>query len=113
VSFVYEDDYRLGRALHFVDHRLQAILKLAFDSRTRLQQSQIKRAQGDILEWIGHITAHDTQCEAFHDRGLADPGLTREDGIVLSAARQDVNNLANLKVSAQHWVNLPGARFSR
>ena len=44
--------------------------------------------------------------EAFHHGGLADARFAGEDGVVLAAARQDIDHLADLEIAAQHGIDL-------
>ena len=53
-----------------------------------------------------HVAVDDAQREAFHHRRLADARFAGEDRIVLPAARQDVDDLADLEIAAQHRVDL-------
>ena len=48
--------------------------------------------------------------EAFDDRGLADAGLAGQDRVVLAAAHQDVDDLADLLVAADDRIDLALAR---
>src|SRR5207244_708987 len=84
-----------------VDDRLQSVLELAADAGPRLEQGEVERPQGNVLEWWRHVAGGDAQREALDDRGLADAGLAREDRVVLAPARQDVDELADLDVPAQ------------
>ena len=45
VGLVDEQDDRLGRGLHLVDHLAQAVLELALHAGARLQQADVERAQ--------------------------------------------------------------------
>ena len=45
VRLVDEEDDRLRRGLHLVDHRLQAVLELALDAGPGLQQAEVERAE--------------------------------------------------------------------
>ena len=55
----------------------------------------------------------DPQREALDHRGLADAGLAGEDRVVLPAAHQDVDDLADLLVAADDRVDLALARRAR
>ena len=48
--------------------------------------------------------------EAFDDGGLADAGLAGEDRVVLAAAHEDVDDLADLLVAADDGIDLALAR---
>ena len=54
----------------------------------------------------GTSPADDPQGEALDDGRLADAGLAGQDRVVLPAARQDVDHLADLEVAADDRVDL-------
>ena len=53
----------------------------------------------------GHITLGDAQRKAFHHSGLADPGLTGQDRVVLAAAGENIDDLADFTVSPEHRID--------
>ena len=57
VRLVDEQDDRLGRRLHFVDHLTQAVLELALHAGAGLQQADVERLQRDVLQRRRHIAA--------------------------------------------------------
>ena len=59
---------------------------------------------------FGHVAAHDALREPFDDRRLADAGLADEHRIVLGAAREHLNDAADLFVAADDRIELAGAR---
>ena len=58
-----------------------------------------------------HVARGDAQREAFDHRRLADARLAGEDRIVLPAAHQDVDDLADLLVAADDRIDLALARL--
>ena len=54
----------------------------------------------------GHVAGDDALGQALDDGGLADAGLADEDGVVLGAARQHLDDAADLGVAADHRVEL-------
>ena len=54
-----------------------------------------------------HVAGGDPHGETLDDGRLADARLAGEDRIVLPAAGEDVDHLADLGVAAQHGVDLP------
>ena len=60
----------------------------------------------DVLERRGHVAGDDAQGEALDHRGLADAGLAGEDRVVLAAAHEDVDDLADFLVAADDGVDL-------
>ncbi len=55
---------------------------------------------------LGHVAVDDAQRQALDDGGLADAGLADQHGVVLGAARQDLDGAADLLVAADHGVEL-------
>ena len=60
-----------------------------------------------------HVARGDAQRQPFDDGGLADARLAGEDRIVLPAAHQDVDHLADLEVAAEDRVDLAGLGLRR
>ena len=110
VRFVDEQDDRLRRRLHFVDHLAQAVLELALHAGAGLQQPDVEREQRDVLQRRRHVAAREPQRKAFDDGGLADAGFTGENRIVLPPAHEDVDDLPDLLVAAGDRIDLPLAR---
>ena len=110
VRLVDEQDDRLGRRLHFVDHLPQPVLELALHARAGLQQPDVERVERHVLQRRRHVAARQPQREAFDHRGLADARLAGQDRIVLPAAHQDVDDLPDLLVAAAHRIDLALAR---
>jgi hypothetical protein len=100
-----EDDRDLG-GLHLVDHALEPLLELALHAGAGLHQPDVEHAHGDVLQHRRHVALGDAQREALDHRGLADAGLAGEDRVVLAAAHQHVDDLADLGVAADHRVDL-------
>src|SRR5581483_9521204 len=107
VRFIDKQDDRFGRGLHLLDYRFEAIFKLALDAGAGLQQAQVERADIDVAQRRRHIARDDLQGEAFDHGGLAHARLAREDGVVLAAAREDIDDLANLEIAADDRVDFP------
>jgi len=89
-----------------LDDRLEAVFKLTLHARTGLQQAEIERADGDVLERIGHVALGDSQGEPLHDRRFAHARFAGENWIVLPAPHEDVDNLANLRIAAEHRIDV-------
>ena len=101
VGLVDEQDDRLRRGLDLVDHRLEPVLELALDAGAGLQQAQVERAQRHVPQRRRHVAGGDPQGEAFDHGRLADARLAGEDRVVLPAAGEDVDDLADLGVAAE------------
>jgi len=113
VGLVNEEDDWLGRLLHFLDDLAEALLKFAFHAGAGLEQTDVKRAQRNVLQHRRHVTGDDAHGKTFHNSRLAHAGLTGEDGVVLAPAHEDVHNLADFLVAADNGVQFAFARFFR
>ena len=110
VRFVDEQDDRLRRGLDLLDHRFQPVFELALHPGARLQQPEVERAQRHVLQRRRHVAGGNAQGKALHHRRLTDAGLTGHDRVVLAAPGQDIDNLPDLVVAAEHRVDLAVAR---
>ena len=104
-----QDDLALGVG-DLLEHRLQALLELAAVLRAGDQRAHVERDDPLVLEPFGHVAADDAAGEAFDDGGLADAGLADEHRVVLGAARQHLDDAADLLVAADHRIELALAR---
>ena len=98
-----DDDFAAGR-LYFVDHRLQAFLKLAAELGAGHQAAHIQGHHPLVVQGIGHIVAHDFAGQAFGDGRLADARFADEDGVVLGAAGQGLHYLADFAIPAHYRI---------
>ena len=53
-----------------------------------------------------HVAIGDAHGEALDHGGLSDARLAGEDGVVLAAAREDIDDLPDLEIAAQHGIDL-------
>ena len=98
-----EDDVAFGLR-HLLDHRFQALLKLALVFGTRHECAHIEGVELLVLQVLGHVATHDTLGQSFDDSRLARTRLTNEDRVVLRTAGEDLQDAAYLFVTADHWV---------
>ena len=106
VGLVDEEDDGLGAGLDLFDETLEPVFKLAFDAGAGLQQGEVERVQFDVLERRGHVALHNAEGKAFDDGGLADARFAGENRVVLAAAEQDVDHLADFAIAAKDRVDL-------
>ena len=109
VGLVDEEDDRLGRGFHFLDDGLQPVLELALDARPGLQQAQVERAEHDVPQRRRHVAGGDPQGEALDHGGLAHARLAGQDRIVLAAAGEDVDDLADFGVASEDGIDVAAA----
>ena len=104
-----EQDAPLG-GLDLLKDRLEPLLELAAVLRAGHERGHVEREDRAALERLGDVAAHDALREALDDGGLADAGLADEDRVVLRLAREDARHGADLRVAADHGVELAGLR---
>src|SRR5581483_2269064 len=93
-----EDEVALGVA-NLGEDGLQPLLELAAVLRAREQRADVERPDPLALQAFRDVAVDDALREALDDRGLARPGLADQHGVVLRAARQDLDDAANLLVA--------------
>ena len=106
VSFVDEKDDWRRRSFHFVDQTLEAIFEFALDACASLEQREVEGAERDVFERRRNVAGDDAKGKAFDDGRLSDPRFADENRIVLAAAGEDVDHLANFKVAGEDAVDL-------
>ncbi len=72
-------------------------------------RAQVERDDALVAQDLGHVAGDDAAREAFDDGGLADAGFADEHGVVLGAAREHLDDAANLFVAANDGVEFAAA----
>ena len=111
VQLVDEEDDLALRVFDLLQHRLEAIFKLAAILRARQHRAQIERHHALVLQSFGHVAGDDALRQAFDDRGLADAGLADQHRIVLGAAGEHLHHAANFFVAADDRIELAAPRL--
>jgi hypothetical protein len=107
VQLVDEDDQlALGR-LDLLEHGLQALLELATVLRAGEHGADVELPNALALEALGHVAGDDALGEPFDDRRLADAGIADQYRVVLRAAREHLDDAADLLVASDHGIELP------
>src|SRR4051812_41626919 len=99
VGFVDEQDDGCGRLLNFLDYLAEPLLELAFHAGAGLEEADVEGAQRYIFEGGWDVAGDDSEGETFDDGGFADAGFAGEDGVVLPAAHEDVDDLSDFLVA--------------
>ena len=99
------DDLALGVG-DLLEHGLEPLLELAAVLRPGDHRAEVERDDALVLEPLGHVALDDAAGEALDDGGLADAGLADEHRVVLRAARQHLDDPADLVVAADDRVEL-------
>ena len=100
-----EDDLALGVG-DLLEHGLEPLFELAAVLRARDQRAHVEADDALVLQALGHVAADDALRQAFDDGGLADAGLADEHRVVLRAAREHLDDAADLLVAADDRVEL-------
>ncbi len=106
VQLVHEQDDLAAGVLDLLEHGLEALLELAAVLRAGEHRADVERDDAAVAQRLGHVAVDDALGEALDDGGLADAGLADEDGVVLRAAREDLDDAADLVVAADHRIEL-------
>ena len=112
VQLVDEQHDAAVALLDLGEHGLQPLFELAAVLRAGEQRADVERPDLPVLEPFRHVAGDDPLGEPFGDRGLADAGLADQHRVVLRAAREDLDDAADLLVAADHRVELPASAAS-
>ena len=96
--------------LDFFEDGLEALFEFAAELGAGDERAHVERDDALVLEALGDVAADDALGQALDDGGLADAGLADQDGVVLGAAREDLDDAADLLVAADDGVELALAR---
>ena len=94
-------------ALRLVDELLEALLELPAVLRSRDHARHVYRDDALRLHLLRHLAAVYRLREPLYDGGLADARLADENGVVLRAAREDLDDALKLLVASDDGVELP------
>ncbi len=75
--------------------------------------AEVERHDALVLQSLGDVAHVDAARETLDDRRLADAGLADQDRVVLRAPRKDLDDAADLLVTADDRVDLAAARELR
>ena len=106
VQLVDERDDLAVAVDDLLEHGLHAVLELAAVLRARDHRADVERDEALVAQALGHVALDDAPGEALGDGGLADAGLADEHRVVLRAARQHLDDAADLLVAADDRVEL-------
>ena len=109
MGLVDEENYRGGGGFDLLDHRLEPVFKLPFDTGTCLQEPEVQCADGDVRQRRRDVAGRDPQGKPFDDCRFAHASFAREDRVVLPPPGEDVDDLADLGVAAEDRVDIAGA----
>jgi hypothetical protein len=104
MRLVDEEDDGLGRRLHLGDDALEAVLELALHASASLESTHVQREHVHVLQLLGDVALGDGQRQPLDQRRLADAGLPHDDGVVLPAPHQDIDQAPDLRLAAEDRV---------
>src|SRR5207244_4594444 len=84
--------------------------EVAAVTRAGDQRAEVERVQLLAGDRLGNLALDDALRETLDDRGLADAGLTDQDGVVLRATGEHLHDALDLVLAAADRVELVLAR---
>src|SRR5436305_12375620 len=113
MQLVDEENDLAGGIFDVLEHGLEAIFEFAAVLCAREHSAEVERDHALVLQHLRNVAGDDALGKAFDDSGLADSRLADEHGIVLGAAREDLNHAADFIVTADDGIELaPPSEFS-
>src|SRR5690606_37008136 len=88
----------------FLEHRLEAFLKLAAILRACQQAAHIERNDPLVTQPFGHVAVDDPLRQPFDDGGFTDARLADQHRVVLRAPADNLSHAANLVIAADYRV---------
>ena len=104
-----EDDLAVG-VFDLLEQGLEAVFELAAVLGSGDHAGEVEGDDALVFQYLRDIAVDDAPGEALDDGGLADAGFADEDGVVLGAAGEDLDDAADLFVAADDGVELALAR---
>ncbi len=104
MQFIDEEDDAACRAGDFFEDGFQAFLEFAAKLGPCDQRAEVKHDNLLIFERLGNVATHDALRQPFHDGGFADARLADQDGVILRAAAEHLDNAANLFVAPDDGI---------
>ena len=92
------------RLRDLLEHGLEAVLELAAVLGAGDHRADVERDDLAVAQRLGDVAVDDPLGEALDDRRLADAGLADQDRVVLRAAREHLDDAADLVVAADDRV---------
>ncbi len=105
VQLVDEDDQLVPVLPDLVDDPLDPLLEVPPVAGAGHHAGQLQLHDPLAAQRLRHVVVHDALRQAFHDRGLAHPGLADQDRVVLAPAGQHLDGLLDLVLAADDRVD--------
>ena len=110
VQLIDEGDDLAVRTGNLSEDRLEALLELSAVLRAGDHRRHVQGDEALVAQGLRNVARNDALGEAFDDRRLTDTGFADQDRVVLGTTRQDLDDAADLVVSADDRVELTFAR---
>jgi hypothetical protein len=106
VQLVDKHDGVLGVLPDLFYNLLESLLELPAVLGPCDQTGEVELQDPLVCQRLWYLIVHYSLCDALDDRGLADAGVSDEDGVVLGTAAQDLDGGLDLVCPADHGVEL-------
>ncbi|MGC0413118.1 hypothetical protein RKD31_006361 [Streptomyces sp. SAI-163] len=107
VQLVDEDDQLVGVGADLAHDVVHPLLEVAPVAGARDHPGQVQGDHAAPDQHVGHVAVGDALRQALHDGGLADTGVTDQDGVVLAAPGEHLDGLLDLLLAPDHRVDPP------
>ena len=108
-----DENYDVLRLLQFVHNGLDSFLELTTILGSRNHEGEIKRDHFLIKQIFRDQSRGNLLSKSLDNRGLSDPGLTDENGIVLGPPAEDLRHSTNFLFPADDRIHFPFLRNLR
>ncbi len=106
VDLVDEDDDFAFGAADLLHDGLEPLLEFAAELGAGDERAHVEGEEPASADVFGHVVGDDLLGKAFDDCGLADAGLADEDGVVLGAAVEYLDDAADFVIAADDGIEL-------
>ena len=92
------------------EHALESLLEISAIFRSGEQRPHVERVDLRVLQDFGHFALGNAISKTFGDRCLAHASLADQQGIVLAAPAESLDDALDLLVATDQGINAPGDR---
>ena len=109
VNLVDKQQYLARGVNHLAHNALQTLLELTLVLCARNQRTHIQRVDKFTAQVFGHLAVDNSVGDTLGNGGLTHARLSHKNGVVLGAARQNLQHAANLVIATNHGVEFATA----
>ena len=109
MKFVDEDD-DVARLDYLGDDCLETLLEVTAKSCARNDARQVKLDEAEVAQGVRNIARHDRAGQTLNNRGLSDPSLANQNGVVLLLPEKDLGEPFELDLTSDERVELARPR---